>query len=205
MAAKAALAPIGMVRKGRSRTWLADRGYILGIVEFQPSAWSRGSYLNVSVMWLWRPIDHLVFEVEPRRVGEYVSFENTTDLTDDADHLARSARDAISTLLAWFDGLTSVIDFFESPPCIVRSSYQGHLGTAYGLLGDMGRARSTLDAALALREEAPAGAWRELSYLVDARRAAESESAFREWVIGTLASTRTALKLPDRADALPPS
>jgi hypothetical protein len=46
-AAKAALGPLGFKRKGRSRTWLADHGWWLTVVEFQPSAWSKGSYLNV--------------------------------------------------------------------------------------------------------------------------------------------------------------
>lgn len=51
-AAKAALRSLGFQRKGRSRTWLADHGWWLTIVEFQPSAWSKGSYLNVAAHWL---------------------------------------------------------------------------------------------------------------------------------------------------------
>ncbi|MBO0772648.1 MAG: hypothetical protein J2P35_14415 [Actinobacteria bacterium] len=33
------LAPLGVRRRGRSRTWLDDHGWWLGIVEFQPSSW----------------------------------------------------------------------------------------------------------------------------------------------------------------------
>src|SRR5438132_1366297 len=79
-AARESLTPLGMVRKGRSRIWLADRGWWLGIVEFQCSSWSRGTYLNVSLMWLWQPIDHFAIEVEPRRVGKFVEFDNTPDV-----------------------------------------------------------------------------------------------------------------------------
>jgi hypothetical protein len=44
---------MGIVQKGRSRTWYDDQGWWVGLIEFQPSSWSRGSYLNVGVQWLW--------------------------------------------------------------------------------------------------------------------------------------------------------
>jgi hypothetical protein len=42
-AAKAALAPLGCVRKGQSRVWYSDQRYWVIAVEFQPSGWSKGS------------------------------------------------------------------------------------------------------------------------------------------------------------------
>jgi hypothetical protein len=56
-AARDVLRPIGLTQKGRLRTWLDDLGWWLGVVEFQSSSWSRGSYLNVGVNWLWNPKD----------------------------------------------------------------------------------------------------------------------------------------------------
>ncbi|TGQ53638.1 DUF4304 domain-containing protein [Mesorhizobium sp. M1C.F.Ca.ET.193.01.1.1] len=50
--AKIALQPAGFRRNGRSRVWIADRGFWLSVVEFQPSSWSKGTYLNVAVHWL---------------------------------------------------------------------------------------------------------------------------------------------------------
>src|SRR5260370_1356446 len=67
--AKQILAPLGVKRKGRSRTWLDDHGWWLGIVEFQPSGWDAGSYLNVGPMFLWQPISHLVLEGRYRLDG----------------------------------------------------------------------------------------------------------------------------------------
>ena len=72
--AKSALAPIGYRRKGRSRLWLADHGYWLGLVEFQPSGFSRGTYCNVSVHWLWGLTQALTFDFGFRRVGSYAPF-----------------------------------------------------------------------------------------------------------------------------------
>jgi hypothetical protein len=53
---------LGLIRKGRSRTWLDDNDWWLGVVELQPSSWTRGSYLNVGAMWLWRKTDdHVIY------------------------------------------------------------------------------------------------------------------------------------------------
>lgn len=38
------LRPLGLVQKGRSRTWLDDHGWFVTGVEFQPSGWSKGTY-----------------------------------------------------------------------------------------------------------------------------------------------------------------
>nr|WP_326184943.1 hypothetical protein [uncultured Oscillibacter sp.] len=52
-AAREALAPMGLFQKGSSRIWLDDNGWFLTVVEFQPSAWSQGAYLNVGASFLW--------------------------------------------------------------------------------------------------------------------------------------------------------
>lgn len=54
-AAKRVLAPMGCVRKGRSRLWLDDHGWWLGVIEFAPVSWSRGSHLMVEACYLWKP------------------------------------------------------------------------------------------------------------------------------------------------------
>jgi len=200
-AAKTHLSPIGMVRKGRSRTWLLDRYWWLGIVEFQPSSWARGTYLNVSLMWLWEPTDSLAFEVEPRRRGQFV--EVGQDFGTQAARLASEAGEAITGLVARFDTVAKVIEYLE--PRAVKSGARklGHLATAYGLLGDMNRARQTFEQAVVARENEWSGPWRALSYLLDARDAAAEQSTFRNWVYGTVTATRAALKLPATGDALP--
>lgn len=52
-AAKKILAPQGLFRVGSSRIWLDDNGYFMISVEFQSSQYSRGSYLNVGISFLW--------------------------------------------------------------------------------------------------------------------------------------------------------
>ena len=45
--------PMGFFQKGKSRTWLYDCGYCFVQVEFQPSAYSRGSFCNVGIAFLF--------------------------------------------------------------------------------------------------------------------------------------------------------
>jgi hypothetical protein len=72
-AAKAALLPLGCRRKGQSRCWFSDERFWYIFIEFQPSAWSKGTYLNVTPIWLF---------LQPwggeaaHRVGDYIQFES---------------------------------------------------------------------------------------------------------------------------------
>lgn len=60
-AAGEALKPLGLYQVGRSRLWAEDNGWYLTLVEFQPSGWSKGSYLNVALHFLWEPADYISF------------------------------------------------------------------------------------------------------------------------------------------------
>ena len=58
-AAKKIIAPEGLFRVGSSRTWIDDNGYFVIQVEFQPSSYDRGSYLNVGISFLWETSERL--------------------------------------------------------------------------------------------------------------------------------------------------
>ena len=74
-AAKARLRPHGFHRKGRSRLWFADHGWWLTIVEFQPSAWSKGSNLNVAAEFLWVETGNFGFDFGGR-LAEFVEYQS---------------------------------------------------------------------------------------------------------------------------------
>lgn len=57
--AKKILAPEGLFQKGQSRTWLEDNGYYLTVIEFQPSQYDRGAYLNAGISFLWESTEVL--------------------------------------------------------------------------------------------------------------------------------------------------
>lgn len=93
-AAKSALGPLNFRRKGRSRIWLADHGWWLVVVEFQPSAWSKGSYLNVAAHWLWSELGSISFDFGGR-VQEHVEYQSDAQFTSAASSLAdKAAREA---------------------------------------------------------------------------------------------------------------
>lgn len=56
------LKPMGLFRKGQSRIWIDENDWFLIIVEFQPSNWDKGSYLNVAVNYLWSRKEYLSFD-----------------------------------------------------------------------------------------------------------------------------------------------
>ena len=90
-AAKSALAPLGFQRKGASRVWLADHGYWLDAVEFQPSGFSKGSYCNVAVHWLWGMTPALTFDYGFHRVGSFARFDDANAFSQSVAEMARSA------------------------------------------------------------------------------------------------------------------
>ena len=49
----ATFSPHGFFQKGKSRTWLYDCGYYVVLIEFQPSAYTRGSFCNVGMDFLF--------------------------------------------------------------------------------------------------------------------------------------------------------
>ncbi len=104
-AAKAALGPLGFRRKGRSRTWLADHDWWLTVVEFQPSGWSKGSYLNVASHWLWSGTGTLSFDFGGR-IAEHVEYLTDAQFAPSAAQLAESAAVEAQRLAETFDGLS---------------------------------------------------------------------------------------------------
>lgn len=57
---KEILIPIGVFQKGTSRIYLDDNDYFFTVIEFQPSSWDRGTYLNIGITFLWYFINDIV-------------------------------------------------------------------------------------------------------------------------------------------------
>jgi hypothetical protein len=115
-AAKRILGPSGLFQKGRSRTWLADHEWWMAVVEFQPSGWSRGSYLNVGCMWLWNIKQHISFDVG-FRLNEFVPFESEEQFKPVADRLAVGALEKVEGYRRLFRSIHDVSNYyFENAP-----------------------------------------------------------------------------------------
>jgi hypothetical protein len=145
-AAKGALAPFGFRRKGRSRTWLADHGWWLTVVEFQPSRWSKGSYLNVAAHWLWSGMDHISFDFGGR-VAEFVEYQSDAQFAPVAARLAESAADEAQRLSQTFGSLSATADILlndartEGPHGLGHPVWRAYnAGVVAGLVGRTGDA-----------------------------------------------------------------
>ncbi len=110
-AAKAALLPLGCRRKGKSRVWYADQRYWAIWIEFQPSGWSKGNYLNIGVMWLWRPKPSVAFSYRP---ADFAPFETEEQFAPLIARMAVLAAQEVHTLRGKLSSFASVLDFIKS-------------------------------------------------------------------------------------------
>ncbi len=194
-AAGATLSPLGLVRKGRSRTWLDDQSWWLGAAEFKPSNRTPGTYLNVGLMFLWHPADHYLFEVGGQVEG--FSPAHSPGFAQAARQKAVRAAREVALLRASFCSAEDVIHYYA--PASGRTSIYGqaNLATALGLTGNMPHCRRALDRALSQRDQATAELKDATAWLLTARRAAEDTASFRSWTLAATQQTRHDLRLPD--------
>lgn len=155
-AARAVLRPLGVKQKGRSRLWLDDHGWWVGLVEFQPSGWSRGSYLNVGVMWLWHEdAEHFHYDVG-HRIEDFVEFESEAQFAPAASKLAETAKRHVQRYRGLFADARSAASHLESPQAVGAATNPHHhaldAGIAWAVAGDTDRAAKAFDRADAIIE-----------------------------------------------------
>lgn len=139
--ARALLAPEGVRQKGRSRVWLDDHGYWLVVIEFQPSSWSRGSYLNVGCMWLFYPQDYIAFH-EGYREKSFVEYRDDAQFEESAVSLVIAALDKIRDYRKRFSSLASIQSHLTSTARKDDFWSLYFAGVASGLVGKTTKAAS---------------------------------------------------------------
>ena len=205
-AARDVLRPLGLRQKGRSRTWIDDHGWWVGLVEFQPSGWSKGSYLNVGGMWLWREQGHhLRFDVGYRvdDVG-FIKYESDEQFAPEARRLAVLAADQIQRVRGTLRDLDSAITWLREHSAGGRGWPGYNLGIALALSGRQAEAATCLRG-LSREPDAPEW-WQEaVTHAHDLADLLEQDAgAFREQIQAAITAFRVALKLePDVAAAVP--
>jgi hypothetical protein len=197
-AARDALQGLGMRRKGRSRTWLDDHGWWLAVVEFQPSSWARGTYLNVGAMWLWRNTSghHIYFALSHRIDG--AGFADASDPAFDAAvaAMADAASARVRALRAQLPTLEAAAAVLTEQARVERGWPQWDAAVALGLCGKSSESSSLF------REVAQDDDDREwwLPVKLDAAELAElvrdEPAQFRACVDAWVQRYRAALKLP---------
>ncbi|MET9463163.1 hypothetical protein ABZY05_50885 [Streptomyces canus] len=192
-AARKSLKPLGLAQRGRSRLWIDDHGWWLGVVEFTASR-TVGSGLYVGAMWLWHDVDHLAFHVDSVRTGPE-QFRTEDQFTPLALELSRQAAANVTALREKFPALPNVARYLTSRPVrrgFVWDSFDA--GIAAALVGDPDAARDHFERVL---REDPLVPW-----MVEAqekarelRAIAPDRDAVTAWVTRAVDSCRSKLVL----------
>jgi hypothetical protein len=138
-AARNILRPMGLVQKGRSRVWLDDHGWWICVVEFQPSSWGRGSYLNVGCMWLWHVKDYISFD-EGCRLDGFNEFHDEEQFETVARSLAEHAAGEVLRYRKLFPSVSAACTHYSHlPPTGFWPAFDA--AVAFGLSGEANTAR----------------------------------------------------------------
>jgi hypothetical protein len=143
IAAKRALHPLGLRRKGQSRLWFGDHSWWLAVVEFQPSGLQKGSYFNIAAHWLWSQGGYVSFDLGrgadwSGRVAEFEAYVSDEQFQSAAERLAKLAAREVRQLAQSIPSVVEAADLLMrresalSPPS--KGSWTAyHAGVAAGL------------------------------------------------------------------------
>jgi hypothetical protein len=134
-AARDVLRPLGVAQLGRSRLWVDDHAWWALVVEFQPSAFAKGSFLNVGAAWLWYAKDYWSFDVG-HRVEPFEEFESVEQFRPVAQQLAESAARKVAEYREMFGSVTKAAKYLSAHAA--RSLWATYdAAVSAGLAGDL--------------------------------------------------------------------
>lgn len=192
-AARTVLRPLGCVQKGRSRIWIDDQVWWIGVVEFQPSSGRKGSYLNVGACWLWHEKDFLSFDAG-HRVGTFHEFIDEEQFSAEATLLARRAAQEVLALRDRFPSIAHALAWTtaNASPTLWNTYHSAVLA---GLAGEVERSGLLFTEVIADPNDVP---WAvELKQrVVGLLHCLESGAGFEQEIAATVGRTRIALGLP---------
>jgi chaperonin cofactor prefoldin len=140
--AKDRLKPYGIIQKGSSRTFLYDNAWYVIIIEFQPSSWDKGSYLNIGVDLNFYPQNHLAFSYGSRDSG-FKGAENENQFTEIVNAYCNRVIEKIQKFKEEFKDISTAIDSIKRLyPDNPWNDFD--LGILYGLNGQIQKADSSL-------------------------------------------------------------
>jgi hypothetical protein len=202
-AAKAALLPLGCRRIGQSRCWYSDERFWCIFIEFQPSGWSKGSYLNAAATWLWHTHSFWTFDgtYHPPRNGYrvpgagFIDFLNAEQFTPLIAEMAASAAREVIALREKFKSLGLICEHLLSRA--VRDGIPVYdAAVAAGLFGDIASARQLFRR---LEEWPTDGYGHQLQLKANSAALAqliEEPARFRAAVLANIENRRRCLRLP---------
>jgi hypothetical protein len=212
-AAREVLRPLGIVQLGRSRTWLDDRGWWVGVIAFQPSSWNRGNYLCVCVSWLWHrkeEVDdlpcHFGGRVPAPHGGEFIQYESDDQFAPLALQFTMAAADRMQRYRDLFPTIEAAAATLRKTERDQSLDESINTGIALGLVGDANAARRMFTRCIDYFESGEESEWRtEIDEIEYERTRLLSElvldrARFRERIRDDVKQARAALKLDPDAE-----
>jgi hypothetical protein len=192
-AARRHLKPLGCTQKGSSRIWLLDRDWFVSVVEFQPSKYGKGSFLNVGAHFLWTWDDFISFDLGYRVEGfqEYVTEDQ---FSETMDRLASRAADELRALNLKLSNLAAVVPaLWGSTPNYPWTQY--HCAVAMGLSRNYPEAKSLLSELASLPHDPE---WQKQlgARCGELMQALQDHATFDRIVIALVSEHRSRLGLP---------
>jgi len=187
--AKQALSPLGLRRDGKSRVWYDDHGWWAIVVEFQPSSWGRGSYLNVGLSWMLYEQSHWAFDIGYREEGFQPAMREQ-QFEEAMEQIAAQASRSVERYREEFSSLSKMYAHYRG--LAQRRGWPDYYaGVLAGLLGDLDAAEQHFRAVI---DEPCTAAWLHGRRLrcVDLLRVLHEPEHFRDSVLGIVMRCRSA-------------
>ena len=90
------LLPLGVFQQGSSRTYIDDNGYFFTVIEFQPSGFAKGTYLNVALNFLWNEREYIGFDFPfDSRIKNFVEYQNDEQFTHEVTKYVQEAAEQV--------------------------------------------------------------------------------------------------------------
>ncbi len=198
--AREELQPLGLFQKGRSRSWLDDHGWWVAIVEFQPSGFAKGSYLNVGVCWLWHEKDYFSFDVGGR-VQEFAKFINEDQFKAEARKMTLAARQEVIRFRNLFPTVKGAAAYLKRNGLPKNTWHMFDAGIAAGCIGDKSHSLLSFNRVLDTDAKAEFEIHRRDTVQKLIKLLPETE-AFRAQIEASIQNARSLLKLQEKPGPL---
>jgi hypothetical protein len=133
------LKPYGIIQKGSSRLFIDDHGWYLILIEFQPSGWGKGTYLNIGIHFNWYLDEHFSFTIGDRE-NNFIEFIDKEQFSEKANELCQNT---IKKVLYYRNELKSINEIEKKLDKIFKNSGSAdfwknyHKGIISGLAGNI--------------------------------------------------------------------
>jgi hypothetical protein len=142
--AKTRLKPHGITQQGSSRTFLYDGGWYVIMIEFQPSSFGKGSFLNIGVDLNFYPRDYIAFSYGYRE-KDFSAADSEVQFDEIVNNYCDQVIEKTQKLKEEFKNILTAIDTIQNRYLKDDPWDYYDLGVLYGLTGQTKKAELFLN------------------------------------------------------------